>query len=708
MMKISSVKNGRQGRLYLKAYDVEAFVRRIREDRNNALISDYRRNYRPNHPSRYRRYEEIPQIYAAMELQRQPNGAMGMAANNGVVVLEVKGLMNAAFGEKVRDAAMSMSNTLAAFVGATGQEVIILVRVTPADGVLPTNETEAEAFYVEAYRRMVRIYDAVLPLKVTRVAPTMRYSFLLPYDPQARLNLAAEPYPIRTTDDVADDEDVEKHLLALPEKRDADEVDMTAYMNYERVYEDVVEQVNGQIQRPKHYGNEYYKDFVTGMATALCKLGWPEEETVCHLWRHLTYKDWPGLTEDFVRTVVNAVYAEDAAEQKMPRQTSAPEEPLMQQVIRRMESRYVLRYNTVMGYTEYRTNHTWITPWAPVTDKVINTFTTDLQLAGLKVWDRDVRRYVYSTRIREHNPIEHYLYSLHDSWDGRDHIGALAATVPTPYPELWEGWFHKWFLAMVAQWLGRDVHYGNSIVPLLISDQGMHKSAFCRSLLPQELRRWGYTDNLSLAEERKVHLAMSQMLLINLDEFNRISPQKQQGFLKNIVQLASVKVQRPHARHTEDVPRLASFIATTNMPDVLADPTGSRRFVGVEVTGDIDMSQTPNYEQLYAQAMAEHSNGERYWFDDDESKAVMAHNRRFQHMDTLTQFFLDHFEVAVPEERGAVWVTATEVLVVLKKHLGGLVKATSAIAFGRTLRNVPGMHNRRTKNGVVYCVKLRK
>ena len=40
---------------------------------------------------------------------------------------------------------------------------------------------------------------------------------------------------------------------------------------------------------------------------------------------------------------------------------------------------------------------------------------------------------------------------------------------------------------------------------------------------------------------------MAQMLLINLDEFNRISPQKQQGFLKNIVQLPSVKVKRPYA-----------------------------------------------------------------------------------------------------------------------------------------------------------------
>ena len=70
--------------------------------------------------------------------------------------------------------------------------------------------------------------------------------------------------------------------------------------------------------------------------------------------------------------------------------------------------------------------------------------------------------------------------------------------------------------------------------------------------------------------------AMSQFLLINLDEFNQIPATIQEGFLKNIIQLASVKIKRPYGRHVEDFPRLASFIATTNEHSVLADPSGNR------------------------------------------------------------------------------------------------------------------------------------
>jgi predicted P-loop ATPase len=35
------------------------------------------------------------------------------------------------------------------------------------------------------------------------------------------------------------------------------------------------------------------------------------------------------------------------------------------------------------------------------------------------------------------------------------------------------------------------------------------------------------------------------------------------------------------------------------MADVLADPTGARRFLTVELTGPIDVSRRPNHVQLY-------------------------------------------------------------------------------------------------------------
>lgn len=69
----------------------------------------------------------------------------------------------------------------------------------------------------------------------------------------------------------------------------------------------------------------------------------------------------------------------------------------------------------------------------------------------------------------------------------------------------------------------------------------------------------GYNDNLVLSEKRQVLQAMCQSLVINLDEFNQISPQVQQGFLKNIIQLPSVKIKPPYGSHVQEFPRMASL-----------------------------------------------------------------------------------------------------------------------------------------------------
>ena len=704
-MRFSSIKTDKDGKVHLYQFAAEQFMTRIQTDANNFLVTSLRDEVTPERVTHFRRYSEVPHICAPVELRRQDNGALGVAEFNGIVVLEVRQLMSRKACDDVKRAAMEMPMTLAAFIGATDTEVIMLVRVERADGTQPANEMEAETFYTQAYHRVARIYDAALPVGVTRITPSLRHTFLMPLDESPLANWQATACRIQGSPVAEEPDDADNHLLTLPEQRSFEEMDMTAYENYERAYSVAARKVAEHLGNPKQRGSTWYKDFVTGMAIQLYAQGWPEEETVCHLWRHFTFRDDPSLTEDFVRTLVNAVYEEETTLRgRQP--SSTVKEPLMQQIIRRMESRYVFRRNTVMGYAEYRANHTWITPWRPVTKEVVNTFTTDLQLAGLEnVWARDVRRYVESTRIRSFNPVEEYLFNQACNWDGRDHIRALAATVPTDNPSQWADWFHTWFLAMVAQWTGRDRRYGNAIVPLLISNQGMHKSAFCRSLLPPELRSWGYTDNLSLGEERPVHLAMSQMLLINLDEFNRISPQKQQGFLKNILQLPSVKVKRLYANHTEEVPRLASFIATTNMSDVLTDPTGSRRFLGVQVTGSIDVSQTPNYAQLYAQAQAELQDGQRYWFDDAETRDIMEHNRRFQLQSPAEMFFHQYFDTPASEDQPGQWMSTTDILLAIRQQAGAAFKVPAVNSFGRTLRGIPDLIYRRARTGSEFYVR---
>ncbi len=366
-----------------------------------------------------------------------------------------------------------------------------------------------------------------------------------------------------------------------------------------------------------------------------------------------------------------------------------------------LRDRYDFRYNVLMKYTEYKTKGSWH-DFAPVDPRVQKRMTLDVQLADIRVSIKDVRNFLESDYIVNYDPIDEYLFQCEGKWDGKDHIRALARTVPTANPH-WADWFYIWYLGMVDQWRGINHRlYGNSVAPLLISKQGFNKSTFCRRLIPQELQ-WGYTDNLVLSEKRQVYQAMAQTLLINLDEFNQISPQVQQGFLKNLIQLPNVKMKRPYGGHVEEFPRLASFIATSNMDDILTDPSGNRRFIGVELTGPIDVSVKPNYVQLFAQAMAAIRAGEKTYFDSVETALLMQSNRQFEVVPPIEQYFQMCFDLVEDESQGK-YMSAAEIFDYLKKRIGSSLKIDSLMSFGRKLANIDGIKVKRFATGKRYLV----
>lgn len=368
-----------------------------------------------------------------------------------------------------------------------------------------------------------------------------------------------------------------------------------------------------------------------------------------------------------------------------------------------LKSRYDFRYNTVMKFVEYMPKEKGWYGFQPVDPRVQKRMTLEVQLADIRVSIKDVRNFLESDYIKNYNPIDEYLFQCYDKWDGKDHIRALARTVPTANPH-WADWFYTWFLGMVDQWRGYSHRqYGNSVAPLLISKQGYNKSTFCRRLLPPELQ-WGYSDNLILSEKRQVYQAMAQFMVINLDEFNQISPQVQQGFLKNLIQLPTLKYKPPYGSHVMEFPRLASFIATSNMKDILSDPSGSRRFIGVELTGPIDVSVRPNYQQLFAQALSALNNGEKSYFDAQQVKLIMKSNSQFEIIQPIGQYFLLYFEL-VDDEKEGDYLTAAEIFDYLKKQIGSSLKVNSLMGFGRKLANMSELKHKRFADGMKYLVK---
>ena len=391
------------------------------------------------------------------------------------------------------------------------------------------------------------------------------------------------------------------------------------------------------------------------------------------------------------------------AENQRNRQSERLKNDITRRLLNYLERKYEMRFNTALGCTETRkagSNE----PFVPVDERMRNTIAIKARLDGIDAWDKDIRRYTESDFVKAFNPVDIFLKGQRGRWDGKNHIEMLADCVPNDNTR-WAEWFHTWFLAMVAQWLGLNISHGNSVAPLLISRQGYRKSTFCKRLLPEALQ-WGYNDNLIISEKQNTLRAMTQSLLINIDEFNTLSAKTQDGFLKNVMQLANIKIRQPYCQQQVTLPRIASFIATANVSDVFSDPSGCRRFIAVTLTGPIRLPEHIDYEQLYAQAVAELEAGRRYWFDEADTQDIMENNVQYQQRTPAEALFLDSFSIPKDLTKG-VYMTAASIFSLLRQRYGSQLNLTSLSHFGRVLANIPNLHSKHSSHGTEYLVAVR-
>ena len=699
-MKLTFVRTDKNNTIHVSLRSLEQLVERMKRDNRQGSVGELRRMLPMiiGYGWTFRDKHLLPCICPAAEMVKDEHGDLMFRQWNGLVMLTVGPLNDQKSIAQVKQLAMGMPSTMAAFAGSSGKTVKLLVSVAPASGQQPETEEEADRLYAAAYQYAKGVYGGLLGGRIVEQKATVRAYFRMTLDEQPLLNTKATALRVPSGGILSVPVADAGIKTSQPEAQR--HTDYQKYDDYEFLYRSAVEQV--KIEMGSRFDDDPNRTeaYATELASRLHRLGFPEEEAVLHMRSHL----WTRTEDEHIRAIVGSVYAVPVGE---VRETAASRVRRNQQAMMAfLEKKYVFRFNTVMGYTEYRPNNTWVHPYMPVDERILNQMAIECRLEGMDVWDKDVSRYTRSAFIPTYNPIEAYLNDCHGKWDGRDRIRELARTVPTKNRH-WEEWFYRWFLGMVRQWQSTVYdRYGNQVAPLLISRQGWNKSTFIQSLLPPELQ-WGYTNQLDVGEKKQTLQAMSQFLLINLDEFNQISPNLQQGFLKNVITLPSVKVKRPYGKHVEAFPRLASFIGATNQTDVLTDPSGGRRFLGVELTGPINVAHHPNHQQLFAQALAALDSREPYYFTEEETLEILESNRQFQQLTPAEQYFHDYFEAADNEEDGQ-YMTASAIFARIKKLAGGDLRQNSLNHFGRMLSNIPGIERKRTKSGTKYLVKLRK
>jgi predicted P-loop ATPase len=219
-------------------------------------------------------------------------------------------------------------------------------------------------------------------------------------------------------------------------------------------------------------------------------------------------------------------------------------------------------------------------------------------------------------------------------------------------------------------------------------------------LLPCDLQAY-YTDSFDMGAQTGAEHKLATFGLINLDELDKFSPGKM-ALLKNLMQMAALTIRKAHKKHYSALPRIASFIATSNQKELLTDPTGSRRFLCVEVRQKIDCAPI-DHQQLYAQLKAELAdNEERHWFSTEEEAAIMQNNAPFQKWGMEMDVFHHCFRRPETGEESRM-LSAACIYNALRKHSPAVMRGVNVNSFSKSLRTL-GIEKSHTRQGNLYHV----
>lgn len=634
----------------------------------------------------------LPRICFAADY-RMLKGEWRMMAYSGLVVLEVNDLPTYEKAVEIRELAKQMPETMLCFLGGSGRSVKIVCRGELFGGGLPEGEAEIRQFHLNLYNTARRAYQNQFGFDIEFLEPLLTRTVYMSADPEMGINMQARPFYA----------DTERHEqpqpVSISREEDVLMPGRTVTRTYHLNWTFIVETIMGRyFDLPDE---DKTAKLLMQIASACLDQGIPlahaQGLTLLH----------PVLNTDrlLVEKIFQTVYS--VAEQENYRKThkirplkSVPDDTLNQ--IRTeifLNSHYEMRKNLLTGVAEYRKKFSDDQDFKPLTPEVRNSMSLTATEMGLKGFDKNMNRFIDSMHIEQYDPVNQWLDKL-PKWDGKDRIGELAQRVPTDQPQ-WEKYLRYWLVGMVAQWRESERQLtGNALTPLLIGRQGCGKTRFCKILLPEELRDY-YNDKINFKNEFDLNIALTSFALINIDEFDKTTS-SQQIVLKYLLSSADVKFRPPYGKTIKQFRRYTSFIGTTNQMKPLVDPTGSRRFVCVGVTGNINFEDTINHPQLYAQALHLFNAGERYWLDEAEIQTLIKENEPFQKLNDLVEMIGETFSRPEDDVNGK-WLSLSDISDILSRHYPSFDPDTPFQKIGNALNDVQfNFRSKRTMKHMEY------
>ena len=437
-MKITLIRAEKEsGKEALSTLEADALIKKLKTETKAGHVSDP-----PGHPSstggtcaQYEHIDKLPRIYPAVEYSRTQEGERRMKNYNGLVQLEVNRLSGIAEAEYVKQQAALLPQTFAAFCGSSGRSAKIWVLFALPDGTTPKRESDATLFHAHAYRMAVKCYQPLLPFAITLKEPSLTQSCRMTLDGYPYYNPAAVPFCLEQPLGMPEEENFRQRKLAEKNPLLRLHPDSKASDTFAILFESALDRAFRELDGWKREGD--LRILLVPLAEHCFKAGIPEEEVVRQTLMHY-YRE---ADEFIVRQTIHNLYQELKGFGKKSSLTQEQESVFRLEEF--MGRRYEFRYNTVLDDLEYRQRDSVHFYFKPADQRARSTVSMNALKEGIRVWDRDINRFLTSDYVPLYNPSKS-TFTTPAAGTGKTASG-VADLVPCHNPH-WQELFYRWFL----------------------------------------------------------------------------------------------------------------------------------------------------------------------------------------------------------------------------------------------------------------------
>lgn len=237
-MKFTITRINKQNKLMVSSKTVERFLERIAKDDAKLSVTNFRMSVplmETDHQY-YKGIKEWQHVYPAAEFNKDESGNLVFQKSNGLVMFHFINLMSDQEKDAVKKTVSLLPMTFAAFEGADGRSLIVLVSICNEEGKIPTKEADADLLYQSAYEQVKKLYQSQVQAAIKPEKPSLSSNFMLTLDASPYYNSKAVAMSISQN---------MKKVASAPKNVD----DLKTYDDYEFLYRKAAEETKEEMKK---------------------------------------------------------------------------------------------------------------------------------------------------------------------------------------------------------------------------------------------------------------------------------------------------------------------------------------------------------------------------------------------------------------------------------------------------------------------------